>query len=98
MGPFASTLPLPPRTGHTYFVVDVSTSPTFSASPSRVWFEDPEAKYTVTQPIAGYDVAPDGRFLMVEVKRGPGIVPPPPSDLRLIMNWSEHLRPRVAAR
>jgi serine/threonine-protein kinase len=97
-GPFASTLPLTPRSGHTYFVVDVSTSPTFSASPSRVWFEDPEAKYTVTQPIAGYDVAPDGRFLMVEVKRGPGIVPPPPSDLRLIMNWSEHLRSRVAAR
>ena len=33
--------------------------------------------------------APDGRFLMVEVKRGAGIVPPPPSDLRLIMNWAE---------
>ena len=97
-GPFASSLPLPLRTGHTYFAVDVSTSPTFSIGPPRVWFEDPEAKYTVTQPIAGYDVAPDGRFLMVEVKRGPGIVPPPPSDLRMIMNWAEHLRARVTAR
>jgi serine/threonine-protein kinase len=94
-GPFGSSLPLPPRTGHTYFAVDVSTSPTFSVGRPRVWFEDPEAKYTVTQPIAGYDVARDGRFLMVEVQRGAGIVPPPPSDLRLIMNWSEQLRARA---
>lgn len=43
-------------------------------------------------------LAPDGRLLMVEVKPGAGVVPPPPADVRLIVNWSEHLRARVPAR
>ena len=96
--PLPATLPLPARTGQTYFVVDVSTGPAFSATRPRVVFEDPDRKYTITQPIAGYDVTPDGRFLMVEVKRGAGVIPPPPADLRLIVNWSEQLRVRVPAR
>ena len=92
------SLPLPPRTGHTYFVVDVSTRPRFSASAPRIVFEDPETKYTVIQALAGYDIAPDGRFLMVEVKRGEGIIPPPPADVRLIENWSNELRTRTSGR
>jgi hypothetical protein len=46
--------------------------------------------------LAGYDVAPDGRFLMVEVKRGEGIIPPPPADVRVITNWSNELRTRMS--
>jgi hypothetical protein len=61
-------------------------------------FEDPETKYTVIQALAGYDIAPDGRFLMVEVKRGEGIIPPPPADVRLIANWSNDLRTRTTGR
>jgi eukaryotic-like serine/threonine-protein kinase len=97
-GSILLSLPMPHRVGHTYLVADVSTSPTFIASAPRVAFQDPEMKYTITQPVAGYDVAPDGRFLMVEVVRGPGVIPPPPADVRLIVNWSEQLRARVPAR
>jgi Tol biopolymer transport system component len=95
-GPLPMSLPLPSRTGHTYRVVDITTRPAFSASPSRVVFEDPEMKYTVISFLAGYDVAPDGRFLMVEVKRGEGIIPPPPADVRVITNWSNELRTRMS--
>jgi hypothetical protein len=52
----------------------------------------------VIQALAGYDIAPDGRFLMVEVKRGEGIIPPPPADVRLIENWSNELRTRTSGR
>jgi hypothetical protein len=86
------------RTGFTYFVVDVSTHLAFSASAPRILFEDPEKKYTVVLGVAGYDVAPDGRFLMVEGKRGSGMIPPPPADVRMIVNWSRTLRERVPAR
>jgi hypothetical protein len=89
---------VPAHTGNTYVVVDVSTTPGFTASAPRVVFEDPEMKYTVTNPIAGYDVAPDGRFLMVETKRRAALMPPPPADVRLILNWSEQVRARVPAR
>jgi len=92
------SLPLPAGAGFTYFVVDVSTHPAFSASHPRVVFEDPELKYTALLGVAGYDVAPDGRFLMVEVKRGPGLIPPPPADVRMIVNWSKTLRERVPTR
>ena len=97
-GPVPLSLPLPPRAGHRYLVVDVSTRPAFSASAPRIVFEDPEMKYTVIRFLAGYDVAPDGRFLMVEVPRGEGIIPPPPADVRLIENWSNVLRTRISGR
>jgi eukaryotic-like serine/threonine-protein kinase len=97
-GPQPLTLPLPARTGHTYLIVDVSTRPGFSASAPRVVFEDPERKYTAVLGLAGYDVAPDGRFLMVEVKRGLGMIPPPPADVRMIVNWSRTVRERVPTR
>jgi len=96
--PQPMSLPLPYSTGNTYLVVDISTRPAFRASAPRVVFQDPEMKYTGIPALTGYDVAPDGRFLMVEVKRGPGVIPPPPSDVRLIVNWSEELRAHVPAR
>ncbi len=96
--PQPMSLPLPYSTGNTYLVVDISTRPAFRASAPRVVFQDPEMKYTGFPALTGYDVAPDGRFLMVEVKRGPGVIPPPPSDVRLIVNWSEELRAHVPAR
>jgi hypothetical protein len=92
------SLPLPSRTGSTYLVVDISTRPAFRASAPRIVFQDPEMKYTVIAALSGYDVAPDGRFLMVEVIRSPGVIPPPPSDVRLIVNWAEELRTHVPAR
>jgi eukaryotic-like serine/threonine-protein kinase len=96
--PQPMSLPLPSRTGNTYLVVDISTSPAFRVSAPHIVFQDPEMKYTGVPALTGYDVAPDGRFLMVEVKRGPGVIPPPPSDVRLIVNWSEELRARVSGR
>lgn len=97
-GPAPSSLPLPPRKGHTYFVVGVSTRPGSLPSAPRIVFEDPETKYTVISFLTGFDVTRDGRFLMVEVPRGEGIIPPPPADVRLIENWSNELRTRISAR
>ena len=78
--------------GIIYFAVDISTKPAFTYKAPRRLFVDAERKYVTTGPIGSFDVAPDGRFLMVEVKRGPGVVPPAPSDVRLLVNWASHLR------
>jgi eukaryotic-like serine/threonine-protein kinase len=87
----AQVYPGATHTGNIYFAVDISTSSGFSASAPRRVFDDPEQKYVVTGPVPSLDVAPDGRFLMVEVKRGPGVVPPPPNDVRLLVNWTSRL-------
>jgi eukaryotic-like serine/threonine-protein kinase len=79
------------HSGHIYFAVDISTSREFSASAPRRLFDDPERKYVVTTPISSFETGPDGRFLMVEVKRGPGVVPPAPKDVRLVINWASRL-------
>ncbi len=94
-GPLPMSLPLPPRQGHTYLVSDVSTRSGFSASTPRVVFHDADTRYTLWAPTSGYDVAPDGRFLMVEVSRLPEALPPPRADVRLVLNWPEWLRTRM---
>ena len=64
------------------------------ASCSRI----PTGSTPITQPIAGYDVTPDGRFLMVEVKRGAGVIPPPTGRSSTNRELAEQLRVRVPAR
>jgi hypothetical protein len=53
-----------------------------------------EGRYTrMGWPQANYDVAPDGRFLMI---RGDEQVLP--TTLRAVLNWSEELRRGTAAK
>ena len=52
-----------------------------------------EGRYSLTGPVRGYDVTPDGkRFLMVQ-QLDPA--PEPPSELVLVDNWIEELKRRV---
>jgi hypothetical protein len=59
----------------------------FSAGTPRKLFE---GRYTMTAPVRGYDVTPDGqRFLMVRPVDPP---PEPASELVLVENWFEELK------
>jgi hypothetical protein len=67
------------------FEVDVQMSPSFKVvGAARKLFEGPYFR--------SYDVAPDGRFLMI---RQPERVRPP---LHIIQNWFEELRQRAPVR
>jgi hypothetical protein len=58
----------------------------FAADPPRVLFTGPYED-------VGYDVAPDGRFLMVErVRRDPTV------QITLVQNWFDELTRKFAER
>jgi len=70
-------------------------------TPLFTWPEDVLARYSPGSFAAGqYDVAPDGRFLMV---RNAGAADPAAADLEppeeprvvLVLNWFEELKARV---
>ena len=69
--------PLWARSGHELFyrtsrgemiAVEVATEPTFSPGTPRVLFTDATLHSSILHP--QYDVAPDGRFLMIRQLRG----------------------------
>ena len=67
-------------------VVDVTTSPSFSAGRPRVLFENLE-RFT------WWEVAPDGqRFLAIQ----PVEPEQPPTQINVVLNWFEELKQRVA--
>lgn len=76
------------RNGRKMMVVAIGTHPTFVAAAPRVLFEGSFVERS------GYDVAPDGRFIMVEAD--PSDAAPP--QITLIQNWFEELRRRVPAK
>jgi serine/threonine-protein kinase len=79
------------RSADRMMAVTIETRPAFRASAPRVLFE---GRYTrMGWPQANYDVAPDGRFLMI---RGDEQVLP--TTLRAVLNWSEELRRGTAAK
>ena len=69
-------------------VVPVETDPTFSAGDPDVLFEQ---QYYVDRSRRTYDLAPDGRFLMVkESSAGDG--EGPAAQIILVQNWFEELK------
>ena len=76
------------RAGDNMMAVTNETKPAFRASPPRVLFQGRYAR--IGWPQANYDVAADGRFLMI---RGDEQTLP---TLRAVLNWSEEL-PRGTA-
>ena len=66
-------------------VVDVAPGPSFQPGKPRILFE--KAGYT------GYDVARDGRFLMIEPAAQPA--PEQSTELHVILNWFDELRRRA---
>jgi hypothetical protein len=70
-------------------VVPVQSKPGFNAGTPRMLFE---GRYGATANIRGYDVAPDGRFLMVQQKdRAPLRV----AEMIIVQNWDQELRQKV---
>ena len=74
------------------WAVPVTTSPTFSAGPPRMLFE---GQYNTVALSRSYDVAPDGRFLMILRKDRP---PAKVTQMILVQNWFEELKRRVPTR
>ena len=66
--------------------VEISTTGAFKAGTPRTLFE---GRY-VRSPnaVAGYDVGPDGRFLMVQ----PLHPDPPTNQIHVVLNWTEELK------
>jgi len=74
------------------WAVRVTTSPTFSAGPPRLLFE---GQYNTVALSRSYDVAPDGRFLMILRKDRPAARI---TQMILVQNWFEELKRRVPSR
>ncbi len=67
--------------------VKITTDPTFIAGKPRMLFE--EAGYQPSEPFRSYDVAADGRFLMLEMAEQPS---QRVTELRVVLNWFEELK------
>ena len=65
--------------------VTIEIQPTFRAGAPKALFEGRYAR--IGWPQANYDVAADGRFLMIR-----GDEQALPTTLRAVLNWSEELR------
>jgi len=74
--------------------VSIRTTPVLSIGTPVVLFKN--ERYSRIIPSRGWDVAPDGRFLMLKEKTSPAM-----SDTRsviLVQNWTEELRETVPTR
>ena len=76
------------RNGANWMAVGVKTTPQFNAEPPKLVFKGPY----VNVPDFSYDVAPEGRFLLIK-----GADVTPVTHLDLVLNWFEELKQRVAA-
>jgi eukaryotic-like serine/threonine-protein kinase len=86
---FYRTLPRPEWSG--MVAVDVSFTPTFRVGRRQTLFEVPQRFRTYT-PGRGYDVAEDGRFLMLAPAAS---VPLVPRQIVFVQNWFSELRRRA---
>ena len=69
--------------------VEITTQPAFSAGTPRLLFED---RYEFgTAGTAAYDVASDGRFLMVQSVEPERAA----TQINIVLNWFEELKQRV---
>jgi len=71
--------------------VAVETAPDFSAASPKVLFENPAYHRNFTSGEFNYDVAPDGRFLMI--RREDALVD---LHVNVVLNWTEELKRLVA--
>jgi Tol biopolymer transport system component len=75
------------RNGPKWMAAEVTTETQFKAGTPRLLFEGPY----LNVPGVSYDVAADGRFLMLEEN----YKQPPTTQLQAILNWSEEVKRRV---
>jgi len=79
------------KSGRRMLTVPVQTDGQMAVGPQAVLFESDFVVTSVVPGAPSYDVAPDGRFLMV-VRSGEQ---PLPRQLEVVLNWSEELRRRT---
>ncbi len=76
------------RNGEKMMAVAVSAAPDFTPSKPTLLFEGHyETGLFGGNPGVNYDVAPDGRFVMVKTEEGLGS-----TQLNIILNWTEELK------
>jgi serine/threonine-protein kinase len=80
--------------GTQMMAVDIETQPTFRAGTPRRLFDGGFVTGVGRVPV--YDVAPDGRFLMVQETSGEG--EEGPASIVVVENWTEELKRLVPAR
>jgi dipeptidyl aminopeptidase/acylaminoacyl peptidase len=73
-------------------VADVTPGTPFAHARPRVLFD--AASYLASNPTPAYDVAPDGRFLMVTRTE---LAPQPATRIHVVLNWFEDLQARLSA-
>ncbi len=79
------------RKGDTMIGVTLTFGASITAGTPRVLFE---GQYQISDTgIGGYDVARDGRFLMVE----PTSLPRPATQITVVLNWFDEIRSRIQA-
>jgi hypothetical protein len=71
--------------------VTITPGSSLTASSPHVLFE---GRYQVSDTNSGgYDVAPDGRFLMIQ----PTVAEQPATEFNIVLNWFDDVRARVRA-
>jgi eukaryotic-like serine/threonine-protein kinase len=78
------------RAGYRMMVVSVTSDATFTASKPKVLFEAKALSYPTS-----YDVTPEGEFMMIELGESDSS---PPSQINVVLNWLQEVRPRVAGK
>jgi len=84
------------RDGERMMAVDISTTRVFSQGKPHELFAGPFVRAWAGYARANYDVSPDGRrFLMLEPVT---LDEAPPTEIRVVLGWSEELERQVPAR
>jgi dipeptidyl aminopeptidase/acylaminoacyl peptidase len=76
------------REGRRVMAVAVSSGPAFAFKPPAFLFE---SRYLASEQPPSYDVAPDGRFLMIK----PATESRTSAQIVVVLNWAEELRRRL---
>jgi len=80
------------RNGERMLAVTMTAGSMPAAGPARLLFT---GRYQVSDAgVAGYDVAPDGRFLMIEPKTSPQSA----TQISVVLNWFDEVRARIEHR
>ncbi len=82
------------RSGSRMMAVTVATQPAFVAAKRQLLFEGPYEPGFSGAGLPNYDITRDGqRFVMIQGTERPSL----PTQITVVLNWSEELKARIAA-
>ena len=82
------------RIGDKMIAVAIATEPELAPGKPTLLFEGRyRSGLSTGNPATGYDVAPDGRFVMIRAEESPG-----PAQINVVLNWFEELKRLVPTR